>query len=85
MGPTRRRVTVLEMASVFTWAEAAALVDPEETVEEGRDSTIVPTFDITISHWTMLFVQGRQRSEYTHGTKSYDQQHEENPKVRVSN
>lgn len=50
MGPTRRRVTVLEMASIFTWAEAAAPTDLEKSAAEGRDSTIVPTFDITISH-----------------------------------
>ena len=56
-GPTRSLEIVLERESILTCVDVAESVDgipttdtPEGDEEGGRDSTIVPIFEITISH-----------------------------------
>ncbi len=54
IGPTSRRETVLARDRSRTWVDvamAAEGMDASEADEDGgREVTIVPTFDITISH-----------------------------------
>ena len=57
MGPTRSRDIVFERERILTCVDVAESVDgipriliPEEDEDEGKDSTMVPIFDITISH-----------------------------------
>jgi hypothetical protein len=57
MGPTRSREIVLAREIILTCVDVAESIDrtsrtsiPEEDEDEGKDSTMVPIFDITISH-----------------------------------
>jgi hypothetical protein len=56
-GPTRSLEIVLESESILTCVDVVESVDGMPTIsisgedeEAGRDSTMVPIFDITISH-----------------------------------